>query len=49
MVFVARKLGTIDDGAKIKIVRFGEDITGTQVTNRKAVLGSSPGEDDCGR
>jgi hypothetical protein len=31
-------------GAKEKIVRFGEEITGTELTHLKTALGSSPGE-----
>jgi hypothetical protein len=33
------------NGAKNKIVCFGEEITGTEVTNPKTALGSSLGED----
>jgi hypothetical protein len=39
MVSIARKLSTIEDGAKNKIVCFGEKITGTKLTNPKTVLG----------
>jgi hypothetical protein len=33
------------NGAKNKLLCFGEEITGTKVTNSKTVLGSSLGED----
>jgi hypothetical protein len=44
MVFVARKIRRQKNGAKNKIVCFGEEITGTKVTNPKNILGSRPGE-----
>jgi hypothetical protein len=42
---VSRKLSTIEEWCQGKIFLFGEDITGTEVTNPKTVLGPSPGED----
>jgi hypothetical protein len=42
---VARKLSTIEERCQEKIVCFGDEITGTKVTNPKTVLGSSLGED----
>jgi hypothetical protein len=45
MVSIAQKLSTIEKWQKNKIVCFGEEITGTKITNPKTVLGSSLGED----
>jgi hypothetical protein len=45
MVSVARKLSTIQERLQSTFVRFCEEITGTNVTNSKTVLGSCPGED----
>jgi hypothetical protein len=41
MVSVARKLSMVEERRKEKIVRFGEEITRTEVTSPKTVLGSS--------
>jgi hypothetical protein len=45
MVSVTRKLSTIKKDSRNKIVCFGEEITGTKITNPKTVLGSSLGKD----
>jgi hypothetical protein len=44
MISVTRKLSTTDEKRKEQNY-FGEEITGTQVTNPKTVLGSNLGED----
>jgi hypothetical protein len=45
VVSVALKLITAEERRQGESC-FGEDITGTEVTNPKTVLGSSPGKDD---
>jgi hypothetical protein len=45
MVSVARKLSTIAERRQDKSYYFEEEITGTEVTNPKTVLGSSLGGD----
>jgi hypothetical protein len=42
--YVTPKLSTREERGKAKFVRFGEEITGTRVTNPKTVLGSSLGK-----
>jgi hypothetical protein len=45
VVFVARKLITIEERRPTKVVCFNEEITGQRPYPRKSVLGSNPDED----
>jgi hypothetical protein len=42
---VARKISTIEERRQDIIICFGEEVTGTKVTDPKTVVGSSLGED----